>query len=70
VLVSINDIWKPGFLVSSSNGKSTVFLPSTPDTDYGEVWIVDNNRIKEIDMTPKELKTSLLMAGKGLKFNQ
>jgi uncharacterized membrane protein len=68
-LVEISDIWKPGFLVSSENGKSTVFMPSTPDTDYGEVWIVDSNRVKELNMTSKELKTSLLMAGKGLKYN-
>ena len=67
-LVAINDVWKPGFLVSSSDGKSTVFMPSTPDTDYGEVWIVETSRVKEIDMTPKEFKTSLLLSGKGLKI--
>lgn len=44
-------------------------MHSTPDTDYGEVWIVDTRRVKEIDMTPKELKTSLLLSGKGLKVN-
>lgn len=68
VLVEMNGAWKPGLLVSAADGKSTVFMPTTPDTDYGEVWVVDSKFVKEINMTTKELKTSLLLAGKGLKI--
>lgn len=67
-LVGMSDIWKPGFLISSENGKSTVFMPSTPDTDYGEVWVVETNSIKEINMSAKEFKKSLHLSGKGLKI--
>ena len=34
-----------GFLIHSEEGKSTVFMPSTPDTDYGEVWVVDTKKL-------------------------
>lgn len=69
VLVERADGWKPGFLISSEDGKSTVFLPSTPDTDYGEVWIVESSKITEVNMTPKEFKTSLLLSGKGFNMD-
>jgi len=65
VLVEMNEGWKPAFLISSQDGKSTVFMPSTPDTDIGEVWIVDSKRISEVNMTAKEFKTSLLLSGRG-----
>jgi len=69
VLVEMAGAWKPGFLISTVDEKSTVFLPSTPDTDYGEVWVVDTLNITKLDMTQKELKTALLTSGKGLKFH-
>ena len=47
-LVEMNDYSKPCLLISNENGKSTVFMPSTPDTDLGEVWVVDSKRIKKI----------------------
>jgi uncharacterized membrane protein len=67
VLVELNGAWKPGFLIKKNDEKSTVFLPSTPDTDVGEVWIVASNKVTMIDMTTKEFKNSLLLSGKGLK---
>ncbi|MBL8006739.1 MAG: hypothetical protein JNJ56_04360 [Ignavibacteria bacterium] len=68
-LIEINDFWKPGFLIHSENGRSTVFMPSTPDTDYGEVWVVETKRVNEINMSSKEFKKSILLSGKGLKLN-
>jgi uncharacterized membrane protein len=68
VLVEMSGALKPGLLVNTENGKSTVFMPTTPDTDYGEVWVVDSKSVTEINMSTKELKTSLLLAGKGLKI--
>lgn len=69
VLVAMNDAWKPGLLVSAENGKSTVFMPSTPDTSYGEVWVVDSRKVSKLNMSPKELKTAILMSGKGLTLS-
>ena len=70
VLVEMNGAWKPGFLIKTSENKATVFLPSTPDIDYGEVWIVESNKITLLDMTTKELKTSLLQSGKGMNIDK
>jgi len=42
-------------------------LPTTPDIDYGEVWIVENAKVALLEMTTKEFKTSLLLSGKGMK---
>lgn len=67
ILVELNGAWKPGFLIKVNEDKSTVFLPTTPDIDYGEVWIVTSNKVTMLDMSPKEFKTSLLLSGKGMK---
>jgi uncharacterized membrane protein len=67
ILVELNGAWKPGFLIKSNTEKSTVFLPSTPDTDIGEVWIVENTKVTLLEMSTKELKNSLLLSGKGMK---
>jgi uncharacterized membrane protein len=67
VLVELNGAWKPGFLIKNNDEKSTVFLPTTPDIDYGEVWIVESAKVTTLEMTTKEFKTSLLLSGKGMK---
>jgi uncharacterized membrane protein len=66
VLVKLNGAWKPGLLVNQDNNKSTVFMPSSPDTDYGEVWVVESSGLKELKMSTKAFKTSMLLGGKGL----
>jgi uncharacterized membrane protein len=68
-MVEMQDGLKPCLLVSSEAGKSIVFMPSTPDTDLGEVWVVDSKRVTEVSMTFKEFKTAMLLSGKGLKFS-
>ena len=68
VLIEINGAWKPGFLVVEQGEKSTVFLPTSPDTDYGEVWVVKSDSVQNLAMSTKELKTSLLLGGKGLNI--
>ena len=67
ILVELNGAWKPGFLIKTIDDKTTVFLPTTPDIDYGEVWIVENAKVTLLEMTTKEFKTSLLLSGKGMK---
>lgn len=70
VLVEMNGAWKPGLLVSAADGKSTVFMPTSPDTDFGEVWVVKSECVQHLAMSAKELKTSLLLGGKGLNLNK
>ena len=69
-LVQMQDGLKPCLLVSSESGQSIVFMPSTPDTDLGEVWIVSSQNVTSIDMSLKEFKTALLLSGKGLKLHK
>ena len=66
-LVDINGNLKPCLIVNSDDSKSVIFLPSSPDTDNGEVIIVDTNKVKKIDMSVKEFKQALLLSGKGFK---
>ncbi|PCE66224.1 DUF502 domain-containing protein [Sediminicola luteus] len=67
VFVEMAEGWKPGLLVHAEKQKATVFLPSTPDTDLGEVWVVDEAKVRQVNMTAKEFKTAVLLSGKGLK---
>jgi uncharacterized membrane protein len=67
VFVQMAEGWKPGLLVHAENQKATVFLPSTPDTDLGEVWVVDEVKVRQVNMTAKEFKTAVLLSGKGLR---
>ena len=68
-LVEINEYLKPCLIVSTSDSKTTVFVPSSPDTDNGEVLIVDSRKVKAIRMDIIEFKNSLLLSGKGMKYN-
>ncbi len=68
-LVEINDYFKPCLIVSSSDSKTIVFIPSSPDTDNGEVLIADSRKVKAINMDIAEFKNSLLLSGKGMKCN-
>lgn len=68
-LVDINGHLKPCLIVSSSDSKSVIFLPSCPDTDIGEVLIVESSRVRNINMSVPEFKNALLLSGKGLKHN-
>lgn len=68
-LVDLNGILKPCLIVSSSDSKSIIFLPTSPDTDIGEVLIVESGRVRNINMSITEFKNALLLSGKGLKYN-
>jgi uncharacterized membrane protein len=70
VLVEMNGAWKPGLLLTEEEDKSTVFMPTSPDTDFGEVWVVKSECVQFLAMTAKELKTSLLLGGKGLNLTK
>jgi uncharacterized membrane protein len=68
VLVHLHDAWKPGLLISRDSGQAIVFLPDTPDTDNGEVWVVEEKNLRLLTMSAKELKGSLQMSGRGLRL--
>jgi hypothetical protein len=68
VLVHLQDAWKPGLLISKDNGQAIVFLPGTPDTDNGEVWVVEEKNLRLLQMSAKDLKGSLQKSGWGLRL--
>lgn len=65
-LVRVGDITRPCLLVETSGSQCTVFVPNTPDTNSGEVWIVDQEQVNVLGMTDKAFTTSLQRSGKGL----
>jgi uncharacterized membrane protein len=65
-LVRVGEVSRPCLLVETSGSKCTVFVPNTPDTHSGEVWIVDKEQVTVLAMTDKVFTTSLQRSGKGL----
>jgi uncharacterized membrane protein len=65
-LVTTADITRPGFLVARENGRCTVFIPNTPDTDTGQVWIVNEGQVKELGIAEKSFIDGIRHSGKGL----
>lgn len=66
--IRTGDITRMGFLIHRENGKCTVLVPNTPDTDTGQVWIVDEHQVTEMAMNEKDLLIAIRHSGRGLKF--
>lgn len=66
VLVQLNNAWKPGLLIEQHEDKAVVFMPRTPETDTGEVWVIEASHIKPLSMTAKQFSKSLELSGYGL----
>lgn len=64
--VSFGDVTRPAFLVARENGKCTVFIPNTPDTDTGQVCVVDEAQVKELGIAEKSFIHAIRHSGKGL----
>ena len=63
------DAERPALLLdtNSVNNKATVFVPNTPDSKTGEVWIVSSEFVKELKgYTASELLMALQCPGAGL----
>lgn len=67
-LIRTGDIDRPGFLMHREKSKCTVFIPNTPDTDSGQVWIVDEHQVKELGIADKNFLDGIRHSGKNLKF--
>lgn len=65
-LISVNGITRPGFLVSREGDQCVVFMPNTPDTNAGEVWVVKAEQVKELGKTDAAFLNSIRHSGKGL----
>jgi uncharacterized membrane protein len=66
-LVHAGEIMRPGFLVSRSAGKCVVFIPNTPDTNTGEVWVVDENKVQDLGKADDAFLNGIRYSGRGLR---
>jgi hypothetical protein len=68
ILAKIYNGWRPGLLINRQENKVIVFIPDSPETDKGEIWVLQEGEIKEVGLADKEFMTSLQQSGKGLKI--
>ena len=65
-MVKINNGWRPAFLVNRQEGNNVVFVPQSPETDSGEIWVLQDQDVKETGTEEKVFKVILQKHGKGL----
>jgi uncharacterized membrane protein len=66
ILAKIYNGWRPGLLINRQAGNTVVFIPDSPETDKGEIWVLQDSDVKEIGLADKQFMTSLQQSGKGL----
>ena len=57
---------RPGLLIETTGQSATVYLPNTPDTNNGQVWVVDLSTIRHLKGDAKSLLKSVQYSGKGM----
>jgi len=67
VFVNVGGINRPGYLVSKSSGKCVVFIPNTPDTTTGEVWVVSDNQVQELGTADEAFMNGIRHSGRGMR---
>ena len=67
VLVVTPNGFRPGLLIETNVQSATVYLPNTPDTNNGQVWVVDLSSIRHLKGDAKSLLKSVQYSGKGLQ---
>jgi uncharacterized membrane protein len=67
VLVVTPNGSRPGLLIETTGQSATVYLPNTPDTNNGQVWVVDLSNIRHLKGDVKSLLKSVQYSGKGMQ---
>ena len=70
VLVVTPNGSRPGLLIETTGQSATVYLPNTPDTNNGQVWVVDLSTIRHLKGDAKSLLKSVQYSGKDILNNQ
>jgi uncharacterized membrane protein len=66
VIVRFDEAWQIGFLVERvSEGKVAIFIPDAPSPWTGAVFIVDEDRIKPLEVPPASAVKCLQKLGEG-----
>ena len=66
-LIQVGELRRPGFLVSRNEGKCVVFIPNTPDTNTGEVWVVDESKVQDLGKADDAFLNGIRYSGRGLR---
>lgn len=67
ILVDLNGSWQPGVLIERSiSGMCVVYVPASPETVGGSVYVVPPQRILLLDIPLHKLYESIKQHGKGL----
>jgi uncharacterized membrane protein len=66
VLVLIGDVSRPGFLTDRFENSCVVYVPSAPDTNTGEIWVVPEQQVTILSTSEKAFKQAIMHNGKNL----
>lgn len=66
VLVKVGDISRPGFLTDTTGQLCVVYIPSAPDTNIGEVWVVPESQVTQLSTPEGAFKQAIMHNGKNL----
>ena len=66
VMVKTVEGSRPALLIEVKDHMSTVYCPNCPDTNYGEVWVVESDTVKHLKGDVKSLLKCVQFSGKGL----
>ena len=69
VLVTTPEGSRPGLEIERLGQSVTVYIPNSPDTNYGEVWLVDSSQVTLLKGDVYNLLKSVQFSGKGLIAN-
>jgi uncharacterized membrane protein len=69
VLVTTSEGSRPGLEIERLGQSVTVYIPNSPDTNYGEVWLVDSSQVTLLKGDVYNLLKSVQLSGKGLIAN-
>jgi len=69
-LVHTEEHWKPAYLIDvADDGNATVFIPTAPSFNTGQVVVVSMGSYKKLKIDSKTLNGYLKKLGKGLKIS-
>jgi uncharacterized membrane protein len=67
-IASIDDAWLFGFIIEEhESGMLTIFIPSAPAPTGGNIYFMNENQIKRIEASPKEVIKYIMQFGFGSK---
>jgi len=70
-LVRVQDLWQPGYIIEDNqDGTATVFVPQAPTHVSGQVYVVQQDQLRRLQIDSKTLNSQLQQLGKGIAGKQ